>query len=151
MKQGSLDPQHDESLLKIEVPRAGFTDDKLENLKAIVKAKAHLLSKALGKKPLPLIITEDKVSFPWFSSDATPEENKAYMLLVSRLCILDRKVKRVSMQESRDVGNDKYAFRCFLLRLGFIGDEYKNTRKILLKNLSGRSAFKEGKSERSEQ
>ena len=38
----------------------------------------------------------------------------------------------------------EYAFRCFLLRLGFIGDEYKAVRKILLANLSGSSAFKNG-------
>ena len=35
-------------------------------------------------------------------------------------------------------------FRCFLLRLGFIGEEYKTERKILLKSLSGSSAFKSG-------
>ena len=40
--------------------------------------------------------------------------------------------------------NEKYAFRCFLLRLGFIGDKYKQTRKILLRNLAGSSAFKDG-------
>ena len=40
--------------------------------------------------------------------------------------------------------NEKYAFRCFLLRLGFIGEEYKVERKILLKNLTGSSAFKNG-------
>ena len=40
--------------------------------------------------------------------------------------------------------NEKYAFRCFLLRLGFIGDEHKTSRKILLRNLSGSSAFKAG-------
>ena len=38
-----------------------------------------------------------------------------------------------------------YAFRCFLLRLGFIGEEYKAERKILLSKLSGSSAFKSGK------
>ena len=38
--------------------------------------------------------------------------------------------------------NDKYAFRCFLLRLGFIGAEYKEERKILLRNLAGNGAFK---------
>lgn len=40
--------------------------------------------------------------------------------------------------------NPKYAFRCFLLRLGFIGAEYKLTRKVLLRNLSGSSAFRNG-------
>ena len=40
--------------------------------------------------------------------------------------------KRITAKE-RTVENEKYAFRCFLLRLGFIGDEYKTSRKILLK------------------
>lgn len=44
----------------------------------------------------------------------------------------------------KDVDNEKYAFRCFLLRLGFIGADYKTDRKILLKNLTGSSAFKSG-------
>ena len=51
--------------------------------------------------------------------------------------------KRVTAKE-KDTDNDKYAFRCFLLRLGFIGDEYKAARKILLRNLSGSGAFKSG-------
>ena len=42
------------------------------------------------------------------------------------------------------VDNEKYAFRCFLLRLGLIGNEYKVTRKILMKNLSGNASFKSG-------
>ena len=38
--------------------------------------------------------------------------------------------------------------RCFLVRLGFIGDEFKKDRKLLMQNLSGSSAFrlKDGKS-----
>ena len=40
--------------------------------------------------------------------------------------------------------NEKYAFRCFLLRLGFIGAEYKSERKILLENFTGSAAFKSG-------
>ena len=51
--------------------------------------------------------------------------------------------KRVTAKD-KAVDNDKYAFRCFLLRLGFIGDEYKADRKILLSKLSGSSAFKSG-------
>ena len=51
--------------------------------------------------------------------------------------------KRVTATE-KAVDNEKYSFRCFLLRLGFIGAEYKAERKILLKNLTGSSAFKDG-------
>ena len=53
------------------------------------------------------------------------------------------KQKRITTKE-KPVDNEKYAFRCFLIRLGFIGAEYKSARKILLKNLSGSSAFKNG-------
>ena len=49
--------------------------------------------------------------------------------------------KRITAK-AREVANEKYAFRCFLLRLGFIGDEYKLSRKLLLANLDGSSAFK---------
>ena len=53
----------------------------------------------------------------------------------------------ISNKDHRSTDNEKYAFRCFLLRLGFIGAEYKTARKILLKNLSGSSAFKNGGTE----
>ena len=54
-----------------------------------------------------------------------------------------RTQKRVTATE-RTIENEKYAFRCFLLRLGFIGDEFKSARKILLRNFTGSSAFKSG-------
>ena len=71
------------------------------------------------------------------------DEIKAYMHLVTGLCDLARKQKRVSAKET-EVENEKYAFRCFLLRLGFIGDEFKVERKILLQNFIGSAAFKNG-------
>ena len=56
---------------------------------------------------------------------------------------LARSLKRVNARE-KPVENEKYAFRCFLLRLGIVGKEWKDARKVLLKNLSGSSAFKGG-------
>lgn len=56
---------------------------------------------------------------------------------------MSKAVKTVSAKE-KEVDNEKYAFRCFLLRLGFIGAEYKEERKVLLRNLTGSSAFKNG-------
>jgi hypothetical protein len=46
--------------------------------------------------------------------------------------------------KEKETDNEKYAFRCFLLRLGFIGDEYKETRRVLLRNLTGSAAFRSG-------
>ena len=65
------------------------------------------------------------------------------MHFVTALCDMARNQKRITVKE-KPVDNDKYAFRCFLLRLGFIGNEYKAERKVLLRNLTGSSAFKSG-------
>ena len=40
--------------------------------------------------------------------------------------------------------NDKYAMRQFLVRLGLKGKEYKETRKILFRNLTGNGAWRNG-------
>lgn len=126
--------------LEISMSRELFTDAQLENLKAIVAKKAELIKKALGAEELPIAVTDEKVSFPWFGT-ADPETAGTYTRFVSKLCDLARNAKRVN-EGGKPVENEKYAFRCFLLRLGFIGEEYKADRKILLRNLSGSSAFR---------
>ena len=72
-----------------------------------------------------------------------PDEVKAYTHFIVALCKLSKDQKRVSSSE-KEVDNEKYAFRCFLLRLGFIGSDCKDERKILLRNLSGNSSWKNG-------
>ena len=125
----------------ISMPRSLFTDSNLENLKAIVAAKGNLIKKALGTDELPIEVTDTKVSFPWFVGTPSPEELKAYDTFICKLCEMARNAKRVNAKE-KDTDNEKYAFRCFLLRLGFIGAEFKTERKILLRNLAGSSAFR---------
>ena len=132
--------------LVIEIPRSSFTDTALENLKRLVESKGRLIKKALGAEMLELEITDDKVQFPWFEDGTDPDAVKAYTHFVAALCEMSRVQKRVTAKE-KETDNDKYTFRCFLLRLGFIGAEYKDERKILLKNLTGSSAFKTPKSE----
>ena len=125
----------------ISMPRSLFTETNLENLKAIVSSKTGLIRKALGATDLPIEVTETKVSFPWFPAEYTADELNTYGQFVTKLCDMARNQKRVNAKE-KDADNEKYAFRCFLLRLGFIGDEYKVARKILLRNFTGSSAFK---------
>lgn len=127
----------------ISMPRSLFTDNTLENLKALVAAKGNLIKKALGTDNLPIEVTDTKVSFPWFVGMPNPEEMKAYDTFICKLCETARNAKRVNAKE-KDTDNEKYAFRCFLLRLGFIGAEFKTERKILLRNLTGSSAFRSG-------
>ena len=127
----------------ISMPRSLFTDKNLENLKAITAAKEILIKKALGADSLPIEVADTKVSFPWFPGEPTPEEINAFDTFVCKLCEMARNQTRVVAKE-KAADNEKYAFRCFLLRLGFIGDEYKAARKILLRNFTGSAAFKSG-------
>ena len=127
--------------LVIELPREYFTDTALENLKRLIKSKGSLIKKALMVTDLPLEISDETVRFPWFANGLDAESVKAYTQLISALSEMAKTNQRVSTVE-KSVENEKYAFRCFLLRLGFIGEEYKCSRKVLLKNLEGNSSFK---------
>ena len=135
-------PQGADTGLTVAVPRDSFTDAALENLRKLVDAKGSLIKKALAVDSLPIEADGEKVSFPWFS-ETDSESAAAYTHFISAICDMARNQKRVTAKE-KPADNEKYAFRCFLLRLGFIGTEYKGERKVLLKNLSGSSAFKNG-------
>ena len=113
------------------------------NLANLLDAKASLIKKALGITDLGFIIEKDKITFPWFSKIPEPDEVTVYTQFIAALCQMSINQKRINSTE-KATDNEKYTFRCFLLRLGFIGDEYKQSRKILLRNLSGSSAFKSG-------
>ena len=130
--------------LIISVPADGFTEVSMANLKLLVKNKSELFKKAFQTENTDIVITDDTVSFPWFPFGSDADEAKAYTEFVSKLCETAKSLKRVSGKAS-ETDNDKYAFRCFLLRLGFIGAEYKTARKILLRNLTGSSAFRNSK------
>ena len=134
------EPSTETTGLCVSMPRTLFTDTAMANLKSIVEAKKNLFMKAFDIDELPILEEDGKVCFPWFSGES-PEEIKAYDHFICKLCEMARTQKRVTATE-KTVENEKYAFRCFLLRLGFIGAEYKEARKLLLKNLEGNSAFK---------
>ena len=135
-------PQEADLGLTVAMPRDSFTDASLENLRKLMDAKGSLIKKALAVESLPIEADGEKVSFPWFS-ETDSESAAAYTHFIAALCDMARNQKRITATEKK-VENEKYAFRCFLLRLGFIGAEYKGERKVLLKNLSGSSAFKNG-------
>lgn len=137
----AAEPQGENIGLTVAIPL-----DKVAvgNLTKLLDAKGGLIKKALGIAELPIEITEDAVSFPWFDACPDADTAKAYTDFIAALCRMSKEQKRINATEKK-VTNEKYAFRCFLLRLGFIGAEYKEDRKILLKNLTGSSAFKTAK------
>ena len=125
--------------LTVEIP---LESTAVGNLTKLLDAKGSLIRKALAVEDIRIEVTDNTVKFPWFA-DCGADECKAYTHFISALCELAKNAKRVTAKE-KATDNDKYAFRCFLLRLGFIGSEYKAERKILLRNLTGSSAFRNG-------
>lgn len=132
--------QGEQTGLTVEIPLDKVAVGTLTN---ILEAKGSLIKKALGIDDLQFEIKEDRIAFPWFTELPTPDETRAYTMFIAQLCKLSKELKRASSTET-PVANEKYAFRCFLLRLGFIGAEYKQERKILLRNLEGNSSWKNG-------
>ena len=124
----------------VEIP---FDKVNVGNLTKLLDAKGDLIKKALGIDDIRIKMKEDRVAFPWFT-EVEPDAAMAYTNFIAALCRMSKEAKRVTATQ-KEAPNEKYAFRCFLLRLGFIGTEYKKDRKILLQNLSGSAAFRDGK------
>lgn len=133
--------------LTVELPAAQVN---VELLGKLLEAKGALIRKALGVTELPMETHDDKVAFPWFKEQPPEAERKAAIALITHLAAFSMHAKRVTAK-AKPVANEKYAFRCFLLRLGFIGKEWKGERKTLLQNLSGSSAFRDGQPHEHEQ
>ena len=133
----------DEDSLSISLPRSLFTETALQNLDALLLSKGRLIRHAFDIKEATYTLTDDRITFAWLHGTITDETAKAYAAFISKLCEMARTQKRVTAKE-KIVDNEKYAFRCFLLRLGMIGSAYKESRKILMQNLTGSSAFKSG-------
>ena len=131
--------------LSIDVPLESFTDTALSNLEKLVASKAPLIKKAIAAEDLPIVQSEDRLCFPWFSAEASADEMDAYSKFICALCEMAKNQKRVTAI-NKPVASERYAFRVFLLRLGFIGPEFASARKILLANLSGSGSFKGGRS-----
>lgn len=137
------EPETDESGITeytISLPLASANVGTLTNM---ISAKETLIKKALGITDTRINVTEEKIEFPWFDRQLTPEEVHAYTTFLSLLCKLSKELKHASSRPI-ETDNEKYAFRCFLLRLGFIGADYKEDRKVLLQNLTGSAAFRNG-------
>ena len=131
------------SLLVVSLPREIFDDASITRLRNLVASKKSVLTAALGTHELEIDVREDKIFFPWFSLTGADGEAEAYTMLISALGKMAREQKRISSREKQQE-NLKYAMRLFLVRLGFVGDEYKQARKILLRDLSGNCSWKAG-------
>ena len=68
-------------------------------------------------------------------------EMKAYIQLCLAMSQLAKMVRTAS-PKPQQTDNEKYAMRCWMLRLGFIGDEFATAREILLRNMEGNASWR---------
>lgn len=126
----------------VAVSAEGHTDISLLNLENLITSKGSLIKKALGiVSELSVTKNEEWLIFPFYKATINAEDILVYITFSLRLSEQAKTLKRAYAKE-KEAENDKYAFRCFLLRLGFIGNDYKPQRKALLSRLDGNGAFK---------
>lgn len=86
--------------------------------------------------------TKGTVEFRLFNSTTHAGEIKAYIQFC--LAVNNQALNQRSARASKtQTDNEKYTFRCWMLRLGLIGDEFKTCRLHFLKNLQGNSAWRD--------
>lgn len=142
-KRGFItETENDNHRLTISIPKEILNEQTLSNLDRILENKGTLIKHALQTDSLEYTVTETEVQFPWFSVNDS-EDADAYSHFITALIDMAKNQKRINNKPDTS-DNEKYTFRCFLLRLGFIGGEFKGVRKVLLRNLSGSSAFRHG-------
>ena len=136
--------------LVIEMPLQGLSAAAIANINNLTASKAWILRKMTGSESLPIERLEDRLRFPWFKADPSDTEVEAFTMLVSRICETAKEKMRVNASEKppQPGDNEKYKARCFLLSLGFKGDEYSSARKVLLASFPGSGSFLQGNSKK---
>ena len=149
---GEAEPDSVSGKLSVSMPLFGFNPTAHGNLENLVAAKTWIIKKMTGADELPINRDEKYLRFPWFKPESSVAEIDAYSRLVARLCETAKKKQRITATERElaDGDNEKFKARCFLLSLGFIGDEYAQARKILLAPMSGNGSFRTGNQKRTD-
>lgn len=136
-------PTGEEYGLTLAFPTTGWDEATAAKLEALLAAKGALIAKALGIPATPMSVIEEKgkVEFAWFEQLPESEVIEAASVLLQLMIEHAKTSTRISPKPP-EPGNDKYAMRCWLLRLGMIGKGYKTARRVLLANLEGNAAWK---------
>ena len=88
-----------------------------------------------------LSFTEEEISFTGFPFTTDSDMVNAFLELTAAIGKLAKESKYIKLNPD-PIENEKYSFRVWLVRIGFGGNEHKTSRKLLLKNLSGHTAFR---------
>lgn len=88
-----------------------------------------------------LAITQDTITLRWFAATLNPEAIAAYIQFAFAVNAMAM-MQRHATPNEKETDNEKYTFRVWLLRLGFIGQEYSASRKLFLGQLEGNGSFR---------
>ena len=95
-----------------------------------------------GSSLIGISITDDSVMFTGFPEENHPDRLQSFRdlaELMNRQARTQKRIQAIIVDEE----NEKYSFRIWLVRTGMGGEEYKKSRKYLMNNLSGHTAFKD--------
>ena len=123
----------------------------VQNLRNIVVGKSHLLGKALLAPftPNPERMLLDDEGFVELvpcevATDLDLYEMKACIQLACAISAQAASQNRASAEVLRPE-NERYAFRCWLIRMGVKGSEFKPMRMRFLKRMEGDASYKDGR------
>lgn len=128
--------------LTVQMPIDSLSEPTINRIRRIIENKGELFKSAFKTDSLDILQTEKTVDFPWFTVEHDGDAD-AYSTFISMLCEFAKNLNRINYKPDTS-DNKKYAFRCFLIRMGLVGDNFKAARKVLLRNLTGSSAFRHG-------
>ena len=132
---------------------AGLADVWYTSHGASGNRNSHYNSSRYHMLNLHATFTKGTLEFRLFQFDAPADgrmnglhagQLKSYIQLCLAMSELAKEVRSAS-PKVHETDNPKYAMRCWLLRLGFIGDEYKTARDLFTKRLEGDSSFRYGR------
>ncbi len=135
-------PNNENNKLTVQMPIDSLSEPTINRIRRIIENKGALFKSAFKTDSLDILKIEKTVDFPWFTIEQDGDA-EAYSTFISTLCEFAKNQNRINYKPDTS-DNEKYAFRCFLLRIGMIGTDFKAARKVLLRNLTGSSAFRHG-------
>ena len=149
-----VDPDFLEALNKKKpTTMAGLADIWYTTQGASYGRSQHYNSSRYHMLNLHATFTKGTIEFRLFQFDAPADgkqnglhagQLKAYIQLCLAMSELAKEVRTASAKPQQSE-NPRYAMRTWLLRLGFIGDEFKTARDLYTKRLDGDTAFRHGR------
>ena len=149
-----VDPDFLEALNKKKpTTMAGLADIWYTTQGASYGRSQHYNSSRYHMLNLHATFTKGTIEFRLFQFDAPADgkqnglhagQLKAYIQLCLAMSELAKEGRTASAKPQQNE-NPRYAMRTWLLRLGFIGDEFKTARDLYTKRLDGDTAFRHGR------